>query len=194
MTLYSCVQMDPPWMERGGGKIKRGADRHYPLVPTKKLPAVILGSGVFAPAPSAHLWMWATKNFLEDAFWLMGQLGFRYVTDFAWVKVRDGKLDVDDLLDAPKNEADLQIGLGQYGRGAHELLLLGTRGAAMVPTPENRLPDVFFAERGRHSAKPEKAYRLIERVSPGPRLEMFARSGRDGWTAWGNEAPAQVTA
>ena len=30
--------MDPPWYETGGGKIKRGADRHYDLVKTPDLP------------------------------------------------------------------------------------------------------------------------------------------------------------
>src|SRR5690606_18201505 len=29
---YGCAAMDPPWPERGGGKSKRGADRHYPLL------------------------------------------------------------------------------------------------------------------------------------------------------------------
>ena len=27
---YSTVLADPPWPESGGGKVKRGADRHYP--------------------------------------------------------------------------------------------------------------------------------------------------------------------
>ena len=57
----------------------------------------------------------------------------------------------------------------------------------MVPKPENRPPDVFFAERGRHSEKPVVAYQLIEKMSPGPRLEMFARDPRDGWDVWGND-------
>jgi hypothetical protein len=34
---------------------------------------------------------------------------------------------------------------------------------------------------------PEKAYAVIERVSPGPRVEMFARTQRPGWAVWGNE-------
>lgn len=191
--------MDPPWPENGGGKIKRGADRHYATVPVKQLPKLILDSGVFTPAESAHLWMWATKNYLEGALWLMGQLGFRYVTDFVWVKLSTkpvgmvsptgeavSVLDVDAVYVARHR---LQIGLGQYSRGAHELLLFGTRGDAMVPAPEDRLPDVFFAERTEHSVKPAEAYEIIERVSPGPRLEMFARAARPGWDVWGSEAP-----
>lgn len=182
MTLYRCMAMDPPWEERGGGRIKRGADRHYQLVPTRQLPRVIMESGVWRPAQSAHLWMWVTKNFLPDGLWLMGQLGFRYVTDFVWVKVKGGAVDLRD--------DDLQIGLGQYGRGAHELLLFGARGDAMVPAPKDRPVDVILAERTQHSAKPERAYQLIEGISPGPRLEMFARRPRAGWDVHGNEVAA----
>jgi hypothetical protein len=38
-----------------------------------------------------------------------------------------------------------------------------------------------------HSAKPQHFYDLIERVSPGPYLELFARKERAGWTTWGDE-------
>jgi len=184
--LYRCISMDPPWEERGGGKCVRGAQRHYPLVKTKDLPGVILGSGRFTPDPAgAHLWMWVTDNFLTDGLWLIDQLGFHYIRTFVWVKLRDvspmGVTPCEVARDA------LQIGLGQYGRGAHELLLLSTRGQALVPPPERRPPSVFFAPRTRHSAKPDQSYSLIEQVSPGPRLELFARSDRAGWDSWGNE-------
>ena len=32
------------------------------------------------------------------------------------------------------------------------------------------------------------AGQVIEACSPGPRLELFARGERKGWTAWGNQA------
>jgi N6-adenosine-specific RNA methylase IME4 len=31
---------------------------------------------------------------------------------------------------------------------------------------------------------------MVEAVSPGPRLELFARRARPGWTVWGNEVEA----
>ena len=34
---YKTIYADPPWPEQGGGKIKRGADRHYPLMPVKEI-------------------------------------------------------------------------------------------------------------------------------------------------------------
>jgi N6-adenosine-specific RNA methylase IME4 len=41
--------------------------------------------------------------------------------------------------------------------------------------------------RGKHSAKPERFYDTVERVSPGPFLELFARRQRPDWVCWGNE-------
>lgn len=46
----------------------------------------------------------------------------------------------------------------------------------------------FTWPRGKHSAKPEAFLDLVERVSPAPRLELFARRDRLGWDTWGNEA------
>jgi len=34
---YKTIYADPPWMEVGGGKIKRGANAHYPLMKTKDI-------------------------------------------------------------------------------------------------------------------------------------------------------------
>lgn len=167
---YKTILMDPPWQERGGGKIKRGADRHYALVPTVQLPDVIVGSGLFRPdTDGCSLWVWATANFLTDALWLMEKLGADYVTNVVWVK--EG---------AP--------GLGQRFRMMHEHLLYGRIGKVPVPVPENRLPSVIIAPRGKHSQKPEDSFTVIERHDPpGHRLEMFSRTPRPGWDAWGNE-------
>ena len=166
MTEHRTILMDPPWQERGGGRIKRGADRHYDLVPTKDLPRVIYSSGVFDPHPEGcHLWMWATNSFLPDALWLVKALGFRYLTNAVWVKDR--------------------IGLGQYLRGQHELLILAVRGSGPSARTDSRsLASVIHARRGRHSVKPAESFDLIEARSIGPRLEMFARAPRPGWDAW----------
>jgi len=41
--------------------------------------------------------------------------------------------------------------------------------------------------RTKHSKKPEEVARVIEKVSPGPYLELFGRETRNNWTVWGNE-------
>jgi N6-adenosine-specific RNA methylase IME4 len=170
---FGAIVADPPWLERGGGKIKRGADRHYPLMATSdicQLPVKQIAS------PSAHLYLWVTNNFLPDGLRVMEAWGFRYVTNVCWVKDRNG--------------------LGQYFRGRHELCLFGVRGETHLPdvAPSSVLEslqesETIGAPRGRHSEKPAALLELAERVSLGPRLELFARSSRDGWTALGNQAP-----
>lgn len=172
MTRFSTILADPPWPEHGGGKIKRGADRHYPLLKVNDIARVMFSSPAWNIADDAHLYMWATSNYLPAALGIMSDLGFRYVTNCVWVKMKDG---------------GVQIGLGQYFRHAHELLLFGTRGKAMVPEPVCRHPSVILSERNKHSRKPECVYDRITSASPGPYLEMFAREKREGWTVWGNE-------
>lgn len=176
---FSTVLADPPWLERGGGQVKRGADRHYPLMSTAaicKLPVHQLA------ADDAHLYLWVTNNFLPEGLEVMAAWGFRYVTNLAWGKVRDGKV---------------QQGLGQYFRGAHELLLFGVRGKVpYAVTDEGKRgqhPTLVLEPRGEHSAKPEVFHRIIEKVSPGPYLEIFARREVPGWERWGNEVQSTVT-
>lgn len=161
-TGYQCIVADPPWWESGGGG--RGAQNHYPLLRTPDIIRVMYQSGTWRPASNAHLWLWATNNFLEDGLFVMRALGFRYITNFAWAKDR--------------------IGIGQYSRGQHELLLFGVRGR--LPAVR-KMSTLIKGVRERHSAKPEQSYVTIEATSPGPRLEMFAREPRAGWDVWGNE-------
>jgi N6-adenosine-specific RNA methylase IME4 len=49
--------------------------------------------------------------------------------------------------------------------------------------------DLHDWPRGRHSEKPADFFALAERLSPGPRLELFARQARPGWDGWGDEYP-----
>jgi hypothetical protein len=81
---YRCISMDPPWAERGGGKIKRGADRHYPLMDKVQILGALKSSGKINPAEHAHLWCWYTDNFLPDALWLIHELGFVFKRQYIW--------------------------------------------------------------------------------------------------------------
>lgn len=179
---FRCIAMDPPWAERGSGKCKRGADRHYPVMGKTRIRDTVLSADVWRPAKHAHLYLWATNNKLVDALWLMDQLDFRYVTNVVWAKA--------------------SFGLGQYFRGQHELLLFGVRGDGQHPSVLTKRRDLPTcpglidhvrdgANRKVHSAKPAAFRRLIERRSKGPRLEMFARgTAPRGWTFWGNQVAA----
>lgn len=172
---WRTAVVDPPWNEHGGGRIKRGADRHYGLLETGAIAPVLLDSGLWVPEKDAHLYLWTTASHLRAAFDVLDALGFRYVSNVVWVK--------------------RQIGIGQYFRGKHETLLFATRGKGFEVRTERRdLPSAIFSEHVRdetgkrvHSAKPEAFYELVEARSRGPFAEFFARRPRAGWAAWGNE-------
>ncbi len=169
MPKWKTILMDPPWYEKGGGKIKRGADRHYPLMKKHDIIRTIYQSGVWTPAKSCHLWMWVTNNFMPDGLFVMEALGFRYVTNAVWAK-------------------EGHAGLGHYMRGKHELILFGIKGRlGRRVKDESTLIGDDLVPRGDHSEKPEMSLKKIRRISPSPRLEMFARRKNYGFSAWGNE-------
>ena len=187
MTRYRCILIDPPWPEHGGGKSKRGADRHYPLMSVRRIKALPVGDLAEA---DAHLWAWATSNYLDDAIDCGRAWGFRYIGCRPWVKAEASSITSPDGLSEVPIWKPQKPGLGQYMRCDAEFLLLFARGQALVPKFKPR--QTIYAPRGRHSEKPACVYADIERMSPGPRLEMFARARREGWHAWGNEVESDI--
>ena len=176
---YRTIYADPPWAESGGGKIKRGADRHYPLMKTKDIMALPIGD---LADDNAHLYLWVTNNFLKDGLKVMEAWGFRYVTKITWVK-GETKEDGSFTLQNP--------GLGQYFRGVDEVCLFGVKGTLPYKTLDNGKRaqgcTVIVEPRRKHSQKPNKMREVIEKVSHPPYIELFAREHVDGWDCWGNE-------
>lgn len=78
------------------------------------------------------------------------------------------------------------MGIGNYWRVSHELMLLGVRGDAKRFADHSQKSWMEFP-RGEHSAKPEQIRHIIEQVSPGPFLELFGRKPVGGWTVFGNQ-------
>ena len=169
MVKYKTLYADAPWPEYGGGKIKRGADRHYPLMSIKE----IVGMAPFVKSLSddnSHLYLWVTNNHLSNGLLVMKEWGFRYVTTITWVKDR--------------------IGLGQYFRGMTEHCLFGVKGKVpykIIDGKRQQGKTVIMAPKTDHSSKPIEMYTMIERVSYPPYIELFARNGRVDWDSWGNE-------
>ena len=165
---YKTIYADPPWMESGGGKIKRGADRHYPLMKTKDICELPIIKEIVDD--NAHLYLWVTNNFLKDGLKVMESWGFRYVTMITWMKDKQG--------------------LGQYFRGLTEHCLFGVKGKLdykIIDGKRQQGLTGFLAPRTEHSKKPNEMREMIEKVSYAPRIELFARERFDGWDAWGNE-------
>lgn len=162
---YSTIMADPPWNINQQGK--RGAASHYDLMTLddiKNMPVADLCN------ENAHLWLWVTNGLLKEGIEVMEAWGFTLRSPFYWIKPR--------------------IGLGNYLRNASETILFGTRGKA--PIQFKAQPNWLFAPLQDHSHKPEEQYAIIERCSPGPYLELFARRNQPGWDAWGNQIDSDI--
>lgn len=169
---YDVIYADPPWNEAGGGKIKRGADRHYSLMKTKDIAA--LGVKNIANE-NAHLYLWVTNNFLQDGLFVMSSWGFKYKTIITWHKDR--------------------IGLGQYFRGNSEHCLFGVKGFLPYKIIDGKRfqgKTCFYAVKTVHSEKPKEMRGMIEKVSYGKMIELFARKRWDGWDVWGDEIDSDI--
>lgn len=80
------------------------------------------------------------------------------------------------------------LGVGNFIRSRTEVLILAISRNGNVPLLSDSVDQVIASRRGAHSEKPEAAYELLEKVSPGPMIELFARRRRSGWDRWGLEA------
>ena len=176
---YQIIYADPPWPEKGGGKIKRGADRHYKLMSVKEIIELPIKE---ITADNSHLYLWVTNNYLESGLIVMKEWGFKYKTMITWVKDR--------------------FGLGQYYRGQTEHCLFGIKGFVPYKISDGKRQQgvtYFIAKRNVHSKKPIEMKKFIEKVSDREgfnKIELFARPPKDrlfedesyrGWDVWGNE-------
>lgn len=169
--MFRTIVADPPWHQQGGGKIKRGADRHYDIMKEADILRVMAGWLDGKVCDDAHLYMWAVSNHLPEALRIGEALGFRYITNVVWIKNR--------------------VGLGRYFRGQHELCLFFTKGRGFAArTQSNSVASLIGGEPiapTLHSRKPDKFFEMVENRSLGPYLELFARTLRPGWAQMGNE-------
>jgi len=176
-SKYRVIYADPPWPEYGGGKIKRGADRHYPLMSVGDIARLGQSLEPYIADDGCHLYLWVTNAHLASGLMVMDAWGFRYKTTITWFKDR--------------------FGLGQYYRGQTEHCLFGVRGRLAYRTTKQgkRAQGVtaIHAPRGVHSVKPEEMRQMIEQVSHSPRLELFARRRALGWSAWGNQVQSDIS-
>ena len=165
---YSTIVADPPWRYEVTGR--RNATGKPTGVGYSTMSAAEIAALPVAElaAEGAHLYLWTTNTliFETDPAGIAKAWGFTYKTLLTWTKKG-------------------QPGLGSYFRGCTEHVLFCTRGKAPVP-PERRQRNHFESLRTPHSAKPDVFMDLVEQVSPGPYVELFARSPRLGWDSWGH--------
>ena len=125
---------------------------------------------------TAHLYLWVPNALMPEGLEVLKAWGFEYKTNLIWYKIRkDGGPD--------------GRGVGFYFRNVTEMILFGVKGnKARTLQPGRSQVNIIRSMKQEHSRKPDELYDLIERCSPGPYLEMFARGVRPGWTSWGDQA------
>jgi N6-adenosine-specific RNA methylase IME4 len=166
---FKVIYADPPWDIAQQGA--RGAIQKYDLMSLDEIEAMPIAD--LADANSTLL-MWVTNAALPAGLETMQAWGFRYVTNAVWDKY--------------------YMGLGNYFRGSHELLLHGIRGKAAFKFHGQRSTLLF--PRHEHSRKPAEMIPLIENILDGPYLELFARerpNSRSDWSVWGNEIESDIS-
>jgi N6-adenosine-specific RNA methylase IME4 len=167
--VANVIYVDPPWRFEPWSRetgMDRAADNHYSTETLDRLAELVIPA-----AEDCAMFMWATVPMLDQAMDLLRLWGFRYKSNFVWVKDK--------------------AGTGYWNRNCHELLLVGTRGTIPAPAPGEQYPSVIEARIHAHSAKPAQFAEMIEEMFPNAvLLEMFARGPRLGWQVWGNEAAA----
>jgi len=125
-------------------------------------------------ANPSHLYLWVPNALILEGLEVMKHWGFQYKTNLVWYKIRkDGGPD--------------GRGVGFYFRNVTELVLFGVRGHMRTLSPGRTQVNVLETRKREHSRKPDEFYAIIEKCSPAPYLELFARHAREGWTQWGKE-------
>lgn len=192
---FACIVADPPWQVKagpnGGGystgeaKMKQWNWRRESL-PTRKLAypsmtvAEIKALQVQSiAAEDAHLYLWTINRYIEDAYAVARAWGFQPSTLLTWAKKPMGG------------------GLGGTFGISTEHILFARRGKLKAKT---RVTGTWFPWKREyvngapsHSRKPSDFMHMVEQVSPGPHLELFARYPRPGWAVWGNEVTSDIT-
>lgn len=179
---YKTILADPPWPlqdARGrpwvigaGGRRKRGTTVPYEFMLLDDIYALSVGG---LAEDESHLYLWVPAKFNREGVGVKcaRSWGFTVISEIVWKK--------------------RNFGLGAFPRLQHEILLVCRKGK--LPFTPRDVGSVQTWDQARainnggkiHSAKPDGAIDLIERASPGPYLELFARRKRMGWDTWGDQ-------
>lgn len=175
---YQVLYADPPWDYNGKKQHANGKDPvasaidHYNTMPLAKLKELNVKS---ICSKDSICFMWSSSPHLEQSIELMKAWGFTYKTiAFVWYKQKCNP--------------------GYYTLSECEVCIVGKRGR--FPTDRgSRKERQFLSEmRGKHSAKPEEIRERIEKMFPTQKkLELFARTKKEGWDVYGNEVDTSIS-
>lgn len=176
---YRCILADPPWAQTMTGRRKRNKGGCAPSLPygTMTLDDIKAMPVDKWASDDCHLWLWTTNEFLRAGFDVMEAWGFKYLAPVHWMK---------------------PSGVGNWFVHRTQTLLFGYKARCVFPADRYKANVIETGDPLAHSAKPDQTYRYIEGISPGPRLEIFARPWtplfpkREGWDVWGNEVDCDI--
>jgi N6-adenosine-specific RNA methylase IME4 len=171
---FGTILADPPW--RFSNRTGKMAPEHnrlsrYTTLSLKQISELPVNE---IAAKQSHLYLWVPNALLAEGLEVMKSWGFTYKTNLIWHKIRkDGEPD--------------GRGVGFYFRNTTEMILFGIKGKLRTYQPGRRQVNIIRTRKREHSKKPDELYDIIEKCSPGPFLEIFARGSREQWISWGNE-------
>jgi len=176
---FGTVLADPPW--RFVNRTGKVAPEHrrlsrYDTMDAKEIAALPVADVM---AGQSHCYLWVPNALIAEGLQVLDGWGFAYKSMLVWAKRRkDGGPD--------------GRGVGFYFRNGTEPVLFGVRGKRRTAAAGRTQVNMIETRKREHSRKPDELYSIVEACSPGPRLEMFARYPRAGWTVWGNEAADDI--
>ena len=159
---------DLPSYGKGSSFGARGAAGHYDCMTASDLEKIPLPN----MEDDAFLFFWKVAAMPEEAYRIIRAWGFTPKSEIIWVK--------------KTKKGNRHFGMGRYTRAEHETCIIATRGSAHKFIKAKNIRSCFEAPTEGHSAKPAAFYNLIEQLTPGPYVELFARKQRPGWSCLGN--------
>jgi N6-adenosine-specific RNA methylase IME4 len=171
---FKTIYADPPW--RFANRTGKMAPEHKRLhrYRTMTIDEICALPVKEVADEASHLYLWCPNALLCWGLRVVEAWGFTYKGNLVWYKIRkDGGPD--------------GRGVGFYYRNVTEILLFGVRGYLRTLPPGRRAVNIVLSRKREHSRKPDEFYELIEKCSPSPYLELFARHPRPGWVQWGDE-------
>lgn len=183
---YRTIVADPPWeiTKRMGAGGRRANATEVPYAMMNARDIATLGVSMFAE-DDCVLFLWSTRKVFREgkAARIARAWDFEPCGEIIWGLRNPG------------------TGSPPFGND-HEPVLVARRGNPRI-AHSDYLGVWFWKQvyeygpagvpQKKHSAKPPGFLELVEQITDGPRLELFAREARLGWDTWGNEALGHIT-
>ena len=175
---YNIIYADPPWkfsspkFQDGNRGFGNRVEDRYKTLSIKELCNLPVTK---ITKDDCILFMWVIDSHLEQSFKVIKSWGFRFATiGFNWVK--------------QYKSGSYCYNFGTYTLKSTEICLIGLKGKLKNLKNKNNVKGLVFAERTKHSKKPDCIRNhIVELCGDLPRIELFARNKYKGWDSWGNE-------